>query len=82
MYERASQNVCDFGAGVTMMHYRWLNVQQKKLVEENIIKTRRNSTLQRKNKDMLMQANPYKPKGVGRKRKAGSKFYESISLKL
>lgn len=82
LYGRASQSVCDFVASVTTMHYRWLNDQQKKLVNENKTKTKRNSALQRKNKDMLMQANPFKSKGAGRKRKAGSKFYESISLKL
>ena len=86
LYGRASQSVCDFVNSVATMHYRWLNGQQKKLVNEKKTETRRNSALQREEEEkkieMVRQATPYRTRGAGRKRKAGSKFYESISLKL
>jgi hypothetical protein len=75
-YGNVRQNVCEFVSSVTLLHFRWLNMQQKKLVKESY----NNNAAQGRNRgDELMY---YKNKRLGKRRKGAPKYYESLSLKL
>tara|TARA_B110000858_G_scaffold181876_1_gene220722 strand:+ start:12003 stop:13691 length:1689 start_codon:yes stop_codon:yes gene_type:complete len=81
LYGRAKQNICDFVSSMTVLHYTWLHDRQEDLVSVTKEVTHRDSTL-KKEEAKLRQFDTYRTRGAGRKRNAGSKYYESISLKL